>query len=235
MPPFGLGRVPSKLETVDFPMMRAFAAPPPPPPAYKTWRVRWMGDQRETSECVGYSCTALLRSTPGQHTHWPPLNLYEGARRHDEYPGEDYNGSSVKGGMKWLEKNGEIASYHLTKNWDEVIDWLARKGPVVFGTDWYEGMFTMDGNGFISPQGAKAGGHAYLIYGYVLSKEPTRSYLKVWNSWGPGWGYFKGTAKLSRADAENLLAAQGEAWGAVKHPITFFKTQQQHYKQDAIG
>jgi hypothetical protein len=109
----------------------------------------------------------------------------------------------------------------------DVILALGYKGPGVFGIDWWTGMFKPDAQGFISPSGSIAGGHAILgrsvrlvwmkgtsmvarqspdWYNYL---DLNSSYITLHNSWGPSWGV-NGEAKISLVNMDLLLRAQGE-------------------------
>jgi hypothetical protein len=73
------------------------------------------------------------------------------------------------------------------------------------GTNWYEGMFDPDWDGFLRLSGSIAGGHAYLVYGTEAE------WYWMQNSWGI-WGVGgQGIAKVHRADMERLLREDGEA------------------------
>ena len=89
---------------------------------------------------------------------------------------------------------------------EDILNWLGTHGPVVLGTNWYQGMFEADKTGLIVPTGSLAGGHAYLVLGY---DEATKRLL-CQNSWGTGWG-LRGRFSLHYEDAERLLHEDGEA------------------------
>ncbi len=62
--------------------------------------------------------------------------------------------------------------------------YVLTRGPVVLGSDWFEGMNRVDNNGFVALSGARVGGHCYLCYGVSASD---RAFLCA-NSWGKTWG-----------------------------------------------
>jgi len=109
-----------------------------------------------------------------------------------------------------LKGRGRLGAYAFGTV-DTALAFVATKGPVVFGTDWTEGMFTPDATGRVSPIGSVAGGHAYLCIGLDLQKEA------VWflNSWGSGWGQ-NGRFWMSREDVHKIFGAYGEAMAAVE-------------------
>src|SRR5687767_2649988 len=69
-------------------------------------------DQGVEGACTGFGlaavCNHLLRAREVRPDRMPvsPRMLYAMARRYDEWPGEDYDGSSARGGMKGWHKHG---------------------------------------------------------------------------------------------------------------------------------
>jgi C1A family cysteine protease len=84
-------------------------------------------------------------------------------------------------------------------------------GPVVVGTNWYNGMFYPNRNGLIKISGRIAGGHAYVINGV---NTVTRLF-RIKNSWGQSWGQ-SGHAYISFTDMERLIRERGEICFAVE-------------------
>jgi hypothetical protein len=104
------------------------------------------------------------------------------------------------------EGRGLMGSYHwIFGDMDELIQTLGYFGPVVLGTNWYDGMMDIDDDGFIHKTGLVAGGHAILIKGVSLPREAVRLH----QSWGESWGD-NGDCWLSFSDLEALLAEDGE-------------------------
>ncbi len=70
-------------------------------------------DQGTEGACTGFALAAvvnfLLRSLNSQRRVSPQM-LYEMARRYDEWPGEDYEGSSARGGMKGWVMHGVVSA-----------------------------------------------------------------------------------------------------------------------------
>lgn len=182
---------------------------------YRDWSLGPIMDQGQTSQCVAYSGCAYLRAGPvSNEPPWPPEDLYRQCQLNDDIPGEDYDGSTVRGLFKVLRAQGFVKSYGWAFNVDAVVAHVLTKGPVVLGTLWYESMMTPDKNGFLSIGGNTLGGHAYLVYGVDLDKKCPglfrRGLLKVANSWGVEWGQ-GGKAKLPLHLADRLIRDQGEA------------------------
>ena len=185
MSAFGLGRLPSMDQRDKLYPMRA-ALPRvalAKIPARRTWTLSEILDQGETSRCVGYAWATKLRCAPIDRTP-DPDTLYHGAQRNDEWPGEDYDGTSMRGGAKYLASVKELTEYRWAKNIADILDWLAFKGPVVVGTAWRDGMFETDADGLVNVSGAIAGEHAYCLIG----KNDSRQHVTIANSWGYRWG-----------------------------------------------
>lgn len=175
----------------------------------RMWTAGGVLDQGSTPQCVGYSSYGFLTASPIRNR--PPFNpetLYREAQDNDEWPGNDYDGSSVRGAMKALQKRGLVSNYNWAPGCEAVIDHILAVGPVVMGTDWHDDMFTPDKKGFIHLGGQVAGGHAYLLIGADRDKKAVR----ILNSWGRGWSD-NGRAWLSFDDLDKLIQANGE--GAV--------------------
>ncbi len=66
-------------------------------------------DQKNEGACTGFALAAVinfLRTRQKQRGVVSPRMLYELARRYDEWPGEDYEGSSARGAIKGWAKHG---------------------------------------------------------------------------------------------------------------------------------
>jgi hypothetical protein len=140
-----------------------------------------------------------------------PSEIYRQAQLLDEWPGENYLGTSVRGGAKALQADGKLVSYGWAFDLETVLNWLAFKGPVVLGTTWYDQMFRPDVHGVVRPGGTVAGGHAYLAQGY----DETTKLLLCKNSWSRTWG-INGRFYLHYEDAEELIQSEGEACTATE-------------------
>ena len=177
----------------------------------------WWGDQKNTPHCVGFSWAHWLEDGPvGQSGVAPiiqPKVIYENAQKLDEWSGENYDGTSVRGGVKYLQKMGKVKNYYWGYNLQTLIDTVLNVGPVVVGTNWYNSMFYPDRNGLIKIGGGLAGGHAYVINGVDTKKRLFR--LK--NSWGKSWGQY-GSAYISFNDMERLIKEYGEICFATEIP-----------------
>ncbi len=129
-----------------------------------------------------------------------------------EWPGESYDGTSVRAAGRVLTQRGLVTAYHWGFTLDDVVDTVLNKGPVVLGTDWYTGMFDPDSMGMVQGTGIVEGGHAYLLYGVnTLSRIATCR-----NSWGLDYG-LNGTFRMSFDLLEELILSNGEAMLATEH------------------
>lgn len=79
--------------------------------AYKKWNVPILNQGKEGA-CTGFGLATVAnyllrkrREAPDE-TQVSPRMLYEMAKRYDEWPGEDYEGSSARGAMKGWHKHG---------------------------------------------------------------------------------------------------------------------------------
>ncbi|MFC5499035.1 C1 family peptidase [Caenimonas terrae] len=78
---------------------------------YLAWRIPVL-DQGEEGACTGFGLATVANYLLQRRKVLPdkvPVSarmLYEMARRYDEWPGEDYSGSSARGAMKGWQKHG---------------------------------------------------------------------------------------------------------------------------------
>ena len=223
-----LGRIPSFDER-----SRKFAVRelvPDKPVVSKAWRLTYNLDQGETPQCVGYSAEQTLHTPPLKQRIFnsdQATEIYNLARQLDEWPGEDYDGSSVLGGAKAVKQLGFISEYRWGFGIKDTVMALCYTGPVVFGINWYNDMFDPDSKGFVIPEGGVAGGHAIecnAIRPYFKAGAKTRffddldmdrSYVRLTNSWGNDWG-LSGNCYLTLTDLDKLLNEQGEACFYIK-------------------
>lgn len=193
----------------------------------KFWRAhRQRLDQGREGACVGYAWTAELMATP--RIVVPPnpqhyaSSLYREAQRHDEWPGENYEGTSVVAAARIIRDRGLITEYRWAFGIDDVIDTLCAPyrdggGPVIIGIPWLDGMYQTRPSGLVEVNGRVVGGHALLCTGYHpgirLRGEgwfQRHEVIKWRNSWGKGYGR-NGDGYIRVTDLANLLANNGEA------------------------
>jgi hypothetical protein len=167
---------------------------------------------------VAFAWTDFLSAAPKKTTAKKLVaesvidELYHRAQQLDEWPGEAYNGTSVRGGAKAMQERGLIGEYLWGTTVEELRAFVANRGTVVIGSDWYEEMFYPEQHGgYLVAEGAMAGGHAWLVIGYAAAKDE----FTMVNSWGKTWGK-GGTAKIKAADMQKLLDAGAEMCTAIE-------------------
>ncbi len=170
-------------------------------------------DQGTEGACTGFGLAAvvnLLHQRQGRDVKVSPRMLYEMARRHDEWRGEGYEGSSCRGAIKgWYHmgvcseklwpydaaKTGDLtierakdarahtigAYYRIRKNIVDMHAALNEAGAVYASADVHAGWMSPR-KGRIPYRKTKEGGHAFAIVGYDAEG------FFVQNSWGSDWG-----------------------------------------------
>ncbi len=179
---------------------------------YRYWNdTQWWGDQGRKPWCVAYAWLHWAEDGPVTHQEIaPPLAspkyVYDRSQQIDQWPGENYNGTSVRAGAKSLQELGIILGYTWANNVHEIVRALLETGPVVIGSRWYSGMSSPDINFVMNPTGSVLGGHAYVLNGVNKNKK----LFRMKNSWGRGWGD-NGRAWISFNTVNTLLMYGGEA------------------------
>ena len=164
-----------------------------------------------------------------------PRMLYEMAKLHDEWPGEDYEGSSIRGALKGFYNNGacsdDLAPFvDGEKNWHlkvdhakdarrtglgayyrlrpEIIDYhaaLNETGVIYVSARIHRG-WQNPSKGIIKPSHLTEGGHAFIIVGY-----DDKGFL-IQNSWGEDWGNYKAKPGIAHWSYEDWSATVMDAW-----------------------
>jgi hypothetical protein len=207
IPDYPLGRLHAP-DVRDHLHLMAYALPSAPPArtsiAYRRGPIL---DQGATPSCVGHGWRAWLNGAPIRQQGGPSaLDLYHAAQQVDEWPGENYDGTSVRGGAKALQALGYIGSYIWAFDEPTIRRWLlGGQGGVVIGVNWYDTMFSPDAKGFLTVGGSLVGGHCVWARGYSQRRDAYR----IQNSWGANWGQ-NGQAWLRASDMALLIAEDGE-------------------------
>lgn len=184
----------------------------------KTWRRAQAYDQGATSECVAYTGKGVLNTGP--FSLWAPYEVrsrydedqfYAGAQSLDEWPGEDYDGTSALGLLRYLRAQRIVGEYRWAFGLDDVLKTLSYHGPVGVGSWWRRGMDEPgpDGRG-LSYSGEYRGGHEWELMGVDV----TRREVVAMNSWGEEWGD-RGRFRMSWDMLGEVLADDGDAFTLV--------------------
>lgn len=171
-------------------------------------------DQKSEGACTGFAVAAainLLNQGAKREIEVSARMLYEMAKRNDEWPGESYDGSSIRGAIngwknmgvcedsKWPyrvgankdsltvemakdARNDTIGAYYRLK--PVISDFhaaLNETGVVVVSAKVHKG-WNDTSDGIIEYHKKTDGGHAFVIVGY------NDKGFWIQNSWGKGWG-----------------------------------------------
>jgi hypothetical protein len=191
---------------------------------FTLWRHGEILDQGSEGACVGFGWTAEalagpvmvnLEDIPAPRAPKEPNQfanyVYKEAQKIDEWPGEDYEGTSVLAGAKVMSRYGVIQQYRWAFGINDVVGALMSQGPVVLGINWYGSMYSAP-EGKLTVSGNRVGGHAILAIGYNPSSQTFKGKETVilQNSWGKSWG-IDGIAEITVEDLDMLLKEGGEA------------------------
>jgi hypothetical protein len=168
--------------------------------------------QGGTSECTHYGTTHLLSLTPivRYNAFGLTANQYRWSQQNDEWPGEDYDGTSVRAALEFMRLEARlIAEYRWAENMDVVLRRLTAPasqggGPLVVGIDWWSGF---DEPGWWDLSGWLRGGHCLDLIGYE-PKTATRREAVIWGNSHDG--NFVGRSSVEVAEYL-LFQANGEA------------------------
>jgi hypothetical protein len=188
--------------------------PPAPAPAATSWADNEpVLDQGQTPHCVGFGGAQWGNTLPvdDKFSNADGDRIYYACKVVDGEPGAE-DGSDVRSLAKVLQQEGRLSSYAFGSV-PTAVQWLLTKGPVIFGTDWTNDMFTPDADGLVHPTGGVAGGHCYVGYGY----DPATGRILCLNSWGSSWGA-NGRFSVLETEFTQLFASNGEALAAVELP-----------------
>ena len=188
---------------------------------YRGWR-HWnrppILDQGSEGACTGFAAANLINAGPVRPAKAELLGnaqaraLYILAKRLDEYPGEDYDGSSVNGAMLAARQEGYVKEFRWAREMETVKRGLLLDGPIDFGLDWTSDMMRPNADGFIRATGPVVGGHSITATGINTKVEYRltnggpifRGYVEFAQSWGRDHGA-NGFVKLPLDDLARLL------------------------------
>ncbi len=179
-------------------------------PVRKVWRRGAVLDQGPDGACVGHGWAAEASGTPARvdfatidrygddppaplNVHGAAHWLYRAAQRVDQWPGEDYSGTSVLAGAKVMQSLGLMDGYRWAFTRLDMRDTLMTFGPVVIAIPWLDGMFDAPG-GELTVEGDEVGWHCVLVNGIdphlSIGGKPPREMVRVQNSWGTSFGVY---------------------------------------------
>jgi hypothetical protein len=190
----------------------------PVPVRSRFWLPGRQLDQQQEGACVPHAVVGDALASPVR-VRFPSdpqalaFTAYDWCRKNDEFPGEDYDGTSVNTGMKWYRAQGLVESWWWCKTPEELIQALIQLGPAVIGIPWREGMYETRPDGLVEVSGRVVGGHALLVNGYSPKYGKLGEVLRWKNSWGPGYG--RNGHGYIRLDAFEQLAFRGEGEVAI--------------------
>jgi hypothetical protein len=135
------------------------------------------------------------------------VSIYTDATIIDPFPGtyppED-TGSSGLAVAKVLRNRGYIDGYSHAFTPEQARGAL-QLGPCLFGIWWHESMFEPDQQGYVHPDGRKAGGHEILLIG-----DDGRNKITAQNSWGSRWGAPGGRFHMTYDVFADLMLDDGD-------------------------
>jgi hypothetical protein len=179
-------------------------------------------NQGSEGTCTAHSVTNNFLDAPKPHYEFPDFETPEMAHQfardaYLEFSGDTtyQQGAQTRDSLQWAIDHGYAAAYYRLWDVDDIIDAL-RMSPVVFASAWFNSMFSprfpnWTSNAYLRVDAASgiAGYHQYLLNGFDLSPEfpaedaDTRPFVRMHNSWGPGWGK-NGTARIFLDDLSVL-------------------------------
>jgi len=184
-------------------------------------------DQGEEGACTGFGLAAVVnfllhnradssppktRPIAKKEQGASPRMLYEMAKRYDEWKGENYEGSSIRGGMKGWSRHGvctwsewpydakkadrltperqlaalkrPLGAYYRVRHLylNQMQAALSEAGILYASAQVHEGWQQVGRDGMIPYSKALIGGHAFAIIGYDGKG------FWIQNSWGSKWG-----------------------------------------------
>lgn len=202
-------------------------------------------DQGGEGSCTGFALSSAITflnrkrhsqlSDPVEAPLASARMLYEMAKLNDEWPGEDYEGSSIRAALKGFFNNGvcseDLAPYvEGERNWylnkdqaedarklglgayfrlrPQIIDYHAalNEAGVIYASAMVHRGWQRPRRGDIAPSNVTEGGHAFIIVGY-----DDKGFL-IQNSWGEEWGGFNGQPGIARWRYEDWSANIMDAW-----------------------
>jgi len=206
---YGLGAVPSPVDSQDYPLSRApgiATAPTAFPPTYMLPNTIPLPlNQNGFPYCVGYAVTGVknyqehLQTGKWLYDDASADRVYYRCKQVDGWAGD---GTFLRTGLQVAQSYGVVAAnghryligsyYNLLADGDPLTNikttLVYYKRPVLIVTPWYENWWTLGRNYTLrAPSGGLAGFHAYWVYGYADGSNGATG-LRCEQSWGLSWG-----------------------------------------------
>jgi hypothetical protein len=177
------------------------------------WRAGKVLDQGAEGSCTGHACVGLIGAEPHpaptkRVTHAEAVRWYKRAQRLDEWPGQDYTGTSVNAAMKVGRSFGWWDSWRWAFGLDEMRQAI-QLGPLVIGVPWRSGMYDTEPDGLVSTSGSEVGGHCLAVTAWATDYAGHGPGFWWRNSWGPSYG-IRGDAYVPEQMMSDLIAGVGE-------------------------
>lgn len=203
-----LSDIPDIRDRLYEPSLRPLPYTLPPP------EQRYVLDQGSEGACTGFALAAAINQLLQTHPSSPqarkrrvsPYMLYRMAKRHDEWPGEKYDGSSLRGALRgfyncgacseglWKANQNDLTLasardarkttlggyYRLRPNISDYHAAINETGVIYVSANVHDG-WDAPRKGRI-PSGSGEGGHAFIIVGYDDEG------FWIQSSWGEDWG-----------------------------------------------
>lgn len=189
-------------------------------PERRTWRHGRILDQGREGSCTGMAVAGDLAASPHRVKgvdETLAVALYKRAQQIDQWPGENYEGSSVIAAVQAAAERGYLGEYRWAFSIDDLADAVRTLGPAIIGIPWWSGFYNPPTSGLLRKTGRVVGGHAILVTGYHPRRRlwgegwTTRhAVFTLVNSWGSDWGR-RGVGYITRDDLAALLDERGEA------------------------
>lgn len=167
-------------------------------------------DQGELGSCTGNAGAGCVSTAPfkQQYSETDAVQLYSDATKVDnimgQYPPTD-TGSDGLSIMKVLQARGTISGYTHAFSCQQALGAL-QLVPGITGLTWLSGCDTPNSAGLVKYRGMVRGGHEVELVGTDAKK----GWVKLANSWGPGWGFI-GYFFMTFDDYARALEDNGDA------------------------
>lgn len=188
-----------------------------PRPDFRIWDISsppFPLNQLEEGACVAHGWAGELASAPvrfavDQAWTW---KFWQLVQHQDRVMGNDFGGqgATVLAGANAARYVKAISEFRWALTIDDILDTIAFRGPVVFGTSWYNSMFKPDRNGLLRVVKDNSNqGHCYLANRYYRRHPVFGECVGILNSWDLTWG-LNGVAFIPVSGLATLRSDNGE-------------------------